>query len=385
MKIIFQSIAEKIGITLVVSMLLGMMACGVEDEKHLQLQESSDMITWNVTSRDMQEGRALIENDEILQIACSSGGKSIGIWSAYELDGVVTQNVLGNDLGDVSLIYSKDTEWDNYQWWTYGVTAAEWVMGAKYTFNAYFPMDVVNEISSSDVSAFVIEYNTEAYQDDLMTAYAYVDTEAATFKKGVPVELNMLHTLSALRFRFSFINIDNTTYDDSDALTAFWLENTMSGGGLATTGVLAFGTKGENGVMDGEHIHWYHEEHPEPSTPTTIRKMYAWEDNEGVNFTSTTTNRTIAVAYSTNADGNQKYAENGGWVLTIPQENDGTTQICFKLKTTGDLVHRIALPECTYEAGNRYTYDIRFGQTSVTLKLTIADWNELKSSQDIPL
>jgi hypothetical protein len=104
-----------------------------------------------------------------------------------------------------------------------------------------------------------------------------------------------------------------------------------------------------------------------------------------VNFNSTTTERNIATAYSTNFDGNQKFAVNGGWVLMIPQTTDGTVKICFKLKTTGDDVHRITLPAAVYEAGMRYTYDIRFGQTSVNLVLKIADWNELKSTQNIPL
>lgn len=385
MKSIFQSITDILKVALILSAFSFLVACVVEDESPILPQDDFGEIAWSVYSSGMRSGRALIEKDESLQLACSSGGKSIGIWSAYELEGVVTKNVLGNENGDVSLIFHKDTEWDNYEWWTYGEEAAKWVMGAKYTFNAYFPMNVVKEIGTSDVSTFVIEHNTERYQDDLMMAYAYVDTKSSTFKTGVPVELNMLHTLSALRFMFSFINADDTTYDDSDALTAFWLENTVSGKGIATTGILAFGTKDENGVVDGEQIHWYHEDHPESSTPTSIRKIYAWEDKAGVDFSSTSTYRTMAVAYSTNTDGLQKYSENSGWILTIPQEIDGTTQICFQLRSTGDLVHRISLPVSTYDAGYRYIYDIRFGQTAIELKLSIAEWNELKSSQDIPL
>lgn len=385
MKIIFQSITNKLNVALVLSAFFLLTACVVDEESSVLPQDVAGEITWNVYSSGMRSGRALIEKDESLQVACSSGGKSIGIWSAYELEGVVTKNVLGNENGDVSLIFHRDTEWDNYEWWTYGEDAAKWVMGAKYIFNAYFPMNVVKEISVSDVSTFVIEHNTERYQDDLMTAYAYVDTKSSTFKTGVPVELNMLHTLSALRFMFSFINGDDTTYEDSDALTAFWLENTVPGKGIATTGILAFGTTDENGVVDGEHIHWYHEDHPEPSSQSWIRKIYAWEDKEGVDFSSTSISRTMAVAYSTNTDGLQRYAENEGWILAIPQEIDGTTQICFQLRSTGDLVHRISLPIATYDAGYRYTYDIRFGQTAIDLNLSIAEWNELKSSQNIPL
>lgn len=347
--------------------------------------DNINYITWNVVSGDMQSTRAIIENDEQLQNACSGGNRAIGIWSAYELDGEVKQNVLGNDDGDVALIYQKDTEWDNYKWWSYGEKAALWVIGAKYTFNAYYPMHVVNEISTSDVSTFVVEYNTEHHQEDLMMAYSYVDTDLPTFKQGQPVTLNMLHTLSALRFRFSFMDSDGTTYEDDDALTGFWLENTSIGRGLATTGIIAFGTINADGTVDGESIHWYPEYIPEPSTSAKQRQIYPWTDASGIDFVSTITSRTIATAYSTNSDGKQKYADNSGYILVIPQQIDGTVDMCFMLESTGDLVHHVQLPTTTYEPGKRYTYDIRFGRTNVTLDLSIADWNELKSSQDIPL
>lgn len=363
---------------------LAMISC-VKNASDEPKMGSNDYITWNVVGTNAMQGRALIENNEMLQTACTGGRKAIGIWSAYEKDGEITKNVLGNPTGDVALIYQENTSWENYNWWSYGEKAEMWVGGAAYTFNAYFPKNVVNEISSSDVSTFVIEYSTERYQEDLMTAYAWVDTKSPSFRASNPVTLNMLHTLSALKFQFSFINSDGTTFEENDAITSFWLENTQLGRGLATIGVLAFGTIDENGEMDGEHIHWYPEYYPEPSTASTEKKIYAWDDANGVNFGSTTTNRTVGVAYSTDIDGKQKYATNGGWVLTIPQETDGTSQICFKLRTTGDLVHRVKLPQTVYEAGKRYTYDIRFGQTSVTLSLKIANWNELKSTQDIPL
>lgn len=351
--------------------------------------DSELAITWNVVSPSVEKpkyvSRAMIENDNLLQLACSEGNQAIGVWSAHEIDGVVTKNVLGNDNGDVALVYQPQTSWDNYEGWTYGENAARWELGAAYTFNAYFPMNVVTEIVTSDLSTFVLEHNTEIYQEDLMVAYSYIDTDLPTFKLGVPVTLNMLHTLSALRFQFSFIDSDGTTYDDSDALTAFWLENTAYDAGIATTGMLAFGTYDDEGVMDGEHIHWYYEDYPEPSTSLQPRRIYPWEDANGIPFASTATQRTIASAYTTDADGMQKYAHNDGYIMVIPQVTDGSTMLCFSLQSTGNLVHRIPLPTTTFEAGKRYTYDIRFGRTESTVLLSIAEWNELKSSQDIPL
>ena len=359
------------------------------------LPEKEDMrIRWNVQSASMGDGRALVEDSLGLQDACTvgaaMGGKAIGIWSAYELNGAIQKNVLGNPHGDVSLRYYEQVpeteegeEMDNWQGWLYGDSAVFWTPKAKYTFNAYFPQSVIREISSSDKSTFVVEYNTEQYQEDLMMAYTYVDTEDADFRSDKPVPLNMLHTLSALKFQFMFMNQDGTTYNDSDKLTACSLENTVSGSGIATTGILAFGTEEDDGTMDGEHIHWYDEDHPEPSTPgLVVRRIYNWEDASGVAFSSTATSYEVATSHST---GNQKYSSNDGWILTIPQQLDETVLLCFKLASTGDLIHHVHLPETNLEPGKRYTYNIRFGQSEVSVKLTIAAWNELKSTQNIPL
>ena len=229
----------------------------------------------------MHSSRTLINTTDLLKTACTpaptGGGKSIGIWSAYKVDGVLTKNVLSNPDGDVSLTYQTGTEWDNYQGWTYGEEAVFWTPKAEYTFNAYYPMEAINEISSSDETTFVGDYNTEHYQEDLMMAYAYANTNAPDFNASTPVELNMLHTLAALQFQFMFMNADGSTYKDEDVITACWLENTVSGTGLATTGMLAFGTV-TDGNMEGEHIYWYHEDHPEPSTSARERRMYVWEE-----------------------------------------------------------------------------------------------------------
>ena len=332
----------------------------------------------------MPATRALIENDNLLKAACSpsQGGKAIGIWSSYEIDGRKVYNVLGNPTGDVALQYIDQTEQDNYQGWTYGESAANWTANAKYTFNAYYPMDVVDEISTSNVSTFVIDYNTEIFQEDLMTAYAFADTGVAGFNASTPVTLKMLHTLAAVRFQFSFKNPDGSTYSDSDRLTACWLENTRAGEGIATTAMLAFGTTWEDGTVDGEHIHWYNVDFPLPSTPTSQRTLYLWEDATGVPFSSTTSNATEGTTHST---GKGLYAKNDGWIMVIPQEMDDSVQLCFKMASTGDLVHRISLPATTFEAGKRHTFNVRFGQSDVGVTLKIADWNEMKSSYDIAL
>ena len=93
-------------------LLLTLVACNGDDVPALEPlpQEKEMRILWDVQSVSMVEGRALIEDNADLKEACTvgSGNKAIGIWSAYERNGEVTRNVLGED-GDVSLVYEVNT------------------------------------------------------------------------------------------------------------------------------------------------------------------------------------------------------------------------------------------------------------------------------------
>ena len=354
-------------------LLFALTACTGNDVP-VPLQEESEMpICWNVQSASMGDSRALIEDDEALQAACTpgSGGKAIGIWSAYELDGEVTRNVLGEE-GDVSLVYKVDTEDDNYEGWTYGEEAVLWTSGAKYTFNAYFPKDAIDILPSSDITTFVARYNTTTTQEDLMLAFTEVTTPV------YPVPLQLHHALAALKFQFRFG--DGFT-QVSDELTAFWMENT-SEQGLCMQGLLEFGIGGA-----GESLTWELENsgYVEPGTP-----FYQWTDVNGLSITTSTNN--MATAYTTGS-----YTENNGWLLIIPQESDGTVNLCFQTKNGGDVVHRVRLPLTTginnigrpdpngtwFTPARRYTYNLVITPTTVKVTLGIADWNELESSYDI--
>ncbi len=328
--------------------------------------------------------RTMVENDNDLKMVChpEGGGKEIGIWSMYEIGGHKVSNVLGNPNGDVSLQYLGQTDWENYEGWTYGEYAEFWKPNAKYTFNAYFPKDVVDRTNLSNDSTFVIEYNTESYQEDLMTAYAFANTGLSGFNAATPVPLNLLHTLAAVKFQFLFKNPDGSTYQASDRLMACWLENSISGTGMAVTGILAFGKAMTDGTLNGEYIQWYNEDYPEPSTSSFLRRFYVWEDENGVAFNSTTSTALPATSHST---GSGLYASNEGWIMIIPQQIDSSVQLCFRMATTGDMIHRVNLPTTLFEAGKRHTYQVYFGQSNVKVTLKIAEWNELKSSYDIAL
>ena len=352
-------------------MVIAFISC---DDNNSPQYESGNLISWDVVTTNIPVGRALIDKNEELDLACSTG-KSIGIKSSYILDRKVTHNVLGNPDGDVSLTYSKTPTTEHLNGWSYGKTAAYWEIGAKYTFNAYYPMDKVHNITSSSTSPFVIKYNCEHNQEDLMMAYSDVNTLLPSFSPKMPVTLAMRHVLSAIEFKFSF-NDSGIAYDDSDALTAFWLENSVSDSGLYTIGELEFG-KYVNGILDGDSISWTNI----ANTVAPNTKIYLWEDSEGVEFSSKADGTTTyAYAYSSG-----RYTENDSFILVIPQHNNGTINFCFKLQSSGNQTYRATLPSCTYLPGKRYHYDIRLGKPNIDVKLTIADWNRLNSSVHIPI
>ena len=363
-------------------LLLTLVACQGNDAPSPEPmpQEKEMRILWDVQSASMVEGRALIENNTDLQDACTplaldGKGKAIGIWSAYERNGEVTKNVLGED-GDVSLVYKVNTQDDNYQGWTYGEKAVYWTHGAKYTFNAYYPKDAIQILPSSDINTFVARYNTVTTQEDLMLAFKEVSTvESAPVN---PVSLQLHHALAALKFQFRFG--DGFT-EVNDTLTAFWLENTAEQG-LCMQGLLKFGTEG-----DGEAITWDLENSAYAASGTPF---YQWEDAEGLPITTSTDN--MATVYTTGS-----YKDNNGWLLIIPQESDGTVNLCFQTKNGGDVVHRVRLPLKTgvdksgnkvdtgtwFAPARRYAYSLLITPTAVKVTLGIAGWNELDSSYDI--
>ena len=105
---------------------------------------------------------------------------------------------------------------------------------------------------------------------------------------------------------------------------------------------------------------------------------------------------------------------NNGYLLIIPQQSDGTVQLCFTTYEGGDAIYRIPLPvktgtsvatqraNNTYDANNTlilgsalndegtdfvagylYNYTVSVTKTNLGISLSIAPWNELKSSFDI--
>ena len=330
-------------------LLLTLVACTGND---VPVPETDLQIRWSVQSGNIQNRRALIENSANLQAACSDGGQAIGIWSAYQKDGEdLTEQILGTT-GDASLTYDETGES-----WTYGDKPAYWQRDAVYYFNAYFPKEGGMTDISHTKTSIAGTYDTETTQTDLMVSRVIVDT--GNNFQGQPVELSMLHTLATLKFIFL---MDGG--DASMVLKAFSLDKT-----LKTSASLNYNT---NSVSIAN---WTN------GTLSDNSRIYEWASNEGIEFTAITG----AVPYTT---GDGIYRNNGGHILIIPQEcTVAPTFNCIigGNSSENESYQNISLGTTKFEPGKNYIYTIKLKQNVVDVDLSIAAWNELNSSFNIPL
>lgn len=331
-------------------LLLGLTACSSkEDIPQPELQpEQNDMpIRWSVQSEGMAEGRALIDNDAALRNACTSeiGGKSIGIWSAYEKAGELTEHVLRAP-ADVSLTYVYGTSWDNWEGWTYGEKAAYWTSDAVYYFNAYFPKEGGLTNISHTKTSLGGKYNAIETQEDIMVCRKVVDTGAANFQ-GSPVSLPMKHALATLQFLFQMEGESAT-----NVLKSFSLDNT-----LKTSADLNYNTAD---ITIGNWVN-----HQASST----NRIYAWSSDTGISFSATTS----ANPYIGN--------DNDGRIFIIPQSCATAPTFSF----VSDLMSKedVSIGTTTFEPGKHYIYTIKMKDNAVNVTLRIKAWNELNSSYDI--
>lgn len=331
-------------------------------------ESSQEVIGWHVTANDLATGidparKALIEDYDDLRNACTPGesqeSEKIGLLGNYTSNGqtkVVFDNVDlwwwekedGNPYSDYQ---GKDS------YWNYPGKDIYWTSYADYTFKAYFPKSKVELQPGSAADKLLIVYDTEITQYDLLVAH-----KSMPAKRENPVRLVMKNALSALSFDFQFVESGV-----SDQLLCCWFENKVENG-LYTSSTLNF----------EKDIVWPH------NTPNPVGvPFYYWEPEDPLLIRSTS----ASIAYSTPAaeSKGRVYTENSGWLLIIPQSspNAGVAKLCFKTSTGGNTVYSIDLPAFDFKAGHRYTYHVKLTSTGIELSLTIADWNERKSSYEI--
>lgn len=327
-----------------------------------------DVIGWKVTTENISESfdpdtRALIEDYDDLKDACTpletQEVEKIGLLGKYILDG--QSNVVFDD----SELWWWEKEDGNpfsdffgdNSYWNYPGKDIYWTDNADYTFKAYFPKSKTKLQPGSGAEQLLIVYDTQLAQYDLLVAHKELRS-----KEENPVRLVMKNALSALRFDFQCVESGV-----SDRLISCWLENTVDNG-FYTSSTLNF----------EDEIVW-----PQSTPIPAGTAFYYWEPDSPVEITSSK----ATIAYSTPASNSNGsiYSENSGWILIIPQSspNAGTVRLCFKTSTGGSAVYSINIPAYEFKAGKRYTYHVKLTSTGIDVSLTIADWNERKSSYEI--
>ena len=351
-----------LGVMLLLPMLAACTGNEVPVPEVKPVPEQKDMpIRWEVQPEGMQESRTLLNSILDLRNACNeNGGKlAIGIWSAYQWGNEYKENILGNKVGDVGLIYQLDTNWDNWNGWTYGEYAAIWKHGAIHYFNAYFPKQggLANIVNTK--TAIQGDYNTEEVQMDLMVTRTVVDTGANDFQ-GSPVALPMKHALAALRFQFQAV--DDVT---KMCLKSFSLNNDTSEG-LANSGTLTYDT-GNVALTD-----WTYQK-PE------LGSLYVWQ-HPGEGFSFNNTNKATAYWPATNTVVGNQYTENDGYIMIIPQEYNGGTKMKF---TIDDTSFDVELPAQDFLPGYRYHYLMKVkDRTTVTLECVAQPWDLVETTNE---
>ena len=323
-----------------------------------------DIIAWKVTADGLDPAtRALIEDYTDLRDACTAlenqEAEKIGLLGNYINEG---QTKVAFDNVDLWWWEKEDgnpfkDDYGDDSYWNYSGEDVYWTDNVDYTFKAYFPKSKVELQPGSGANKLLVVYDTEVSQYDLLVAH-----KAMRAKSENPVNLLLKNALSALRFDFQCVEPGVT-----DQLLSCWLEN-VSANGFYTSSTLNF----------EENVVW-----PQ-STPNPVgTPFYYWEPNEPLNIRSD--KAVVAYTTPTSESKGNKYSNNSGWVLIIPQscQNAGTVRLCFKTSTGGSAVYSINLPAYEFKAGFRYTYHVKITSTGIDLSLTIADWNERKSSYEI--
>ena len=335
---------------------LAMSSCGQSEETPTA---TTDMpICWDIVSVDgMKNSRVMIgsgQNEMNLQTACTDN-EAIAVWGDY------TYN--NNDyqaFANTPLTYSSDV-------WKYTGGYRYWISNSLYRFRAYYPKQALgSNASATNANSVTITYDTEALQEDLLVAYKEINTATWDLSKAVPLE--MKHALAAVRFQFQ--SVDGVQM----VLKSFALQNTIEEGtvkGLGTSGTLTY--QGESVDLSNWTV----------TSPFPSDKLYDWQ-HDGVQFG----NAPVAAYQKTGNTPDNFYTDNDGYVLLIPQEYNGKTNMIFETNNK-PTPFEVVLPAPTspeekkFLPGHRYTYLIKVtADNAVTLTCTVQPWTLQEEEMD---
>lgn len=313
-----------IGYTTLMSMLL-CFACTKEPEPlpvPIPLPVDDNRICWNISAANDMKTRSLIGNDDIrdgseefkgddrpfytqksLKTVCdvdSLGKDALGIGIAadytYRANGktVLVEDIY-NYRNNRKLRYYKGQKNPKLQW-AYSTDENDfeyWLIGGQYTFRAFFPYSELVDKGmihpSSNCNNFVINYNSQLCQEDIMVGICMVDTEKRRYRTEGEVEspqekwwsdfelsealpIKLEHALSAVRFEICY------GFQSQGELKSFWFENTSDTEGLRTVGTFVYGSVSGSSDDRIQDLNWstYQVNYSGDGT-TSGTRFFRWE------------------------------------------------------------------------------------------------------------
>lgn len=235
-----------------------------------------------------------------------------------------------------------------------------WKLNKFYRFRAYHPYsgDSFTVNSSSSADNILIEYNVIPGTDDLLVGFQAVEATIANIKEKVKFEFQ--HALCGLQFKIALKNVAEISDTDTDSITEFHME------GLIPTGTLRY-------THDPSDVH----------QPVIEWNAIYYDNGSYFNWTGT---KEFGKYNGSNAVDIFDGASN--MVFCIPQtcsSASGATTIHFKTLSGGNAENSAVLPTLAWELGKIYTYILLVNKSDLEIKVSIKDWKEIQSSEDVYL
>ena len=297
-----------------------------------QITDSADSATTNAPE-SRGTGGTLVTNGGL-----KNEGNAFVVYSTYSLGGLSSQTF---DNQPQTVTYTSGA-------WTYSEKKI-WVNSAKYKFRAYYPAVAEILSSSSNPDLLTLEYNIARDNFDLMVAYAERQPSVDPEGYGV-VTMPFKHALSALRFEIKYDPL-SIAPGTTDKITKAYLQN------LCVVGLLTF-----NGSPSNYQMNW-------SKSYSDAEQRYLWEGSKifGV------------------GDANKiSVYDNDNIVFAIPQEITAKITAFHFFTESGLDNHHIAyIPAITWEPGKVYTYTITLSGSSISVAVSIKEWQNISSNVDI--
>lgn len=236
-----------------------------------------------------------------------------------------------------------------------------WKLNKFYRFRAYHPYSgdsfTVNPSSSAD--NIMIEYNVVPGKDDLLVGFQAVKATIDNIKEKVKFEFQ--HALCGLQFKIALKEVDEISEKDKDSITEFHLE------GLIPTGTLRYTYDPSD--VNQPMIEWI-------ATYYDSGSYFSWTGEKPFEKYNSSNAKDIF-------DGTDQM------VFCIPQTcssaADKPTTIHFKTLGGGDADNSATLPTIKWEPGKIYVYTLLVNKSDLEIKVSIKDWKEIQSSEDVYL